>query len=271
MAKKLGLLAGQGDLPKRIIEKCVEEGRPFHIIAFKGQTDPELVQGHPHTWVRLGAGGKTLSVLKAEKVKDLLMAGRITRPSLAALRPDGWGLKFLARTGAAAFGDDGILKILIKELESQGFSVIAAHDVLDDLLAPAGVLGRVQPDEQAQEDINKAVKIAHAIGQLDIGQAVVVQQGLVLAVEAIEGTDKMLSRCLDVKREGPGGVLVKAKKPEQEQRADLPTIGVATLINAHNAGLRGIAIEANGAIIVDQDGVKAKADELGLFVFGFIP
>jgi len=268
MAEKLGLLAGRGDLPKRIIEQCEKEGRPFHIIAFKGQTEERLVAGHPHTWVRLGAAGTTLSILKEQNVKDLLMAGRIKRPSIAALRPDAWALKFLAKTGAGAFGDDGLLSKLIDVLEHEGFCVIGAHEVLDNLLAPSGVFGAVHPDDMAKNDLKKALEIAHAIGDLDIGQAVVVQDGLVLAVEAIEGTDKMLERAQFVKREGPGGVLVKAKKPNQENRADLPTIGVKTIINAHAAGLRGVGVEANGSLIVDIDAVIAKADELGLFLMG---
>jgi len=268
MAEKLGLLAGRGDLPKRIIHQCVKEGRPFHIIAFKGQTEPELVADHPHTWVRLGAAGTTLSVLKEQGAIDIVMAGRIKRPSIAALRPDAWTLKFLAKTGAGAFGDDGLLRRLIDELEKAGFRVVGAHDLLDDLLAPVGILGTVHPDEQAQRDIEKGFSIAHSLGDLDIGQAVVIQDGLVLAVEAIEGTDAMLHRVGDLKREGLGGVLIKAKKPKQENRADLPTIGVRTLENAHNAGLRGVAVEANATIIVDLQGVTAKADELGLFLIG---
>lgn len=269
MVEKLGLLAGQGDLPKRIIDKCVEEGRPFHIIAFKNQTDPELVEGHPHDWVRLGAAGKSIKILRENSVDTLLMAGRIKRPSMAALRPDTWTMKFFAKTGVGAFGDDGLLSKIISTLEEdEGFKVIAPHDILGDLLASEGVYGKYTPDDLAQSDINKAMKMAHAIGELDIGQAVVVQDGLVLAVEAIEGTDKMLERCKEVGREGPGGVLVKAKKPDQESRADLPTIGVATVQNAHRAGLRGIAVEAGGALVVDQPAVVGEADKLGLFIIG---
>ncbi len=268
MAEKLGLLAGRGDLPKRIIQQCLKEGRPFHIVAFNGQTEPELVESYPHTWVRLGAAGKTLSVLKEMGAKDIVMAGRIKRPSIAALRPDAWTLKFLAKTGAGAFGDDGLLSKLIDALEIEGFRVVGAHELLDDLLAPVGVLGQAEPDDQAKRDIQKGFSIAHSLGDLDIGQAVVLQDGLVLAVEAIEGTDAMLSRCAELKREGLGGVLIKAKKPNQENRADLPTIGVRTIENAHRAGLRGIAVEANATIIVDLQGVTAKADELGLFLIG---
>jgi UDP-2,3-diacylglucosamine hydrolase len=271
MADKLGLLAGQGDLPKRIIEQCVKEGRPFHIIAFNDQTDKELVEGHPHTWVRMGAAGKTISILKEVGATTLLMAGRINRPSMLAIRPDAWALKVFAKVGKAVFGDDGILKALINALEDEGFKVIGAEDILDDMLATHGTYGKISPDDQAQSDIQKAMRIAHIIGAHDVGQAVVVQAGLVLAVEAIEGTDRLLERCIDLKREGPGGVLVKAKKPNQEQRADLPTIGVLTVQNSARAGLRGIAIEANGALIIDKAGVIREADELGLFVIGIKP
>ncbi len=269
MAEKLGILAGRGDLPKRIVNQCVKEGRPFHIIAFKNQTDEDLVAGHPHDWVRLGAGGKSLEILKAQGVTTLVMAGRIKRPSMAALRPDGWTLKLFAKAGVAAFGDDGLLSKIISTLEDdEGFRFVAPHDILSDLLASKGLYTKTSPDELAQQDVKKAFEMAHAIGELDIGQAVVVQDGLVIAVEAIEGTDKMLERVSEVSREGPGGVLVKAKKPNQERRADLPTIGLATVQNAHKAGLRGIAVEANGALIIDQDAVVSEADKLGLFLMG---
>lgn len=271
MTEKLGLLAGQGDLPKRIIEQCVKEGRPFHIIAFKDQTEDELVQGHPHTWVRMGAAGKTVSILKEEGATTLLMAGRINRPSMLAIRPDAWALKVFAKVGKAVFGDDGLLKALINALEGEGFKVIGAEDILDDMLATEGTYGSIDVDALAQSDIQKALEIARVIGSHDIGQAVVVQDGLVLAVEAIEGTDRLLQRCIELKREGPGGVLVKARKPNQEQRADLPTIGVKTIQNVSNAGLRGIAVEAGGALIIDRTGVVAEANKRGLFVIGITP
>lgn len=269
MTAKLGILAGRGDLPKKIVEHCLDANLPFHIIAFKDQSESDLVAGHPHDWVRLGAAGKSLKILKEQGVDTLIMAGQIKRPSMAALRPDSWALKFFAKTGKAAFGDDGLLKALIDTLErEEGFKVIGANDLLTDFTAPKGVLGIHHPDDLARSDLDKAFQIAHQIGELDIGQAVVVQDGLVIAVEAIEGTDEMLKRCLDLKREGPGGVLVKAKKPKQEERADLPSIGVTTLENAARAGLRGVGFEAHGTLIIDKKNVIAKADELGLFLYG---
>jgi len=148
--------------------------------------------------------------------------------------------------------------------------VIGPDQVLRAGLAPEGVLGRLRPDAQALADIDHARRIARALGALDIGQAVVVQQGLVLGVEAIEGTDALLRRCAKLRREGPGGVLVKVEKPGQEQRADRPTIGPQTVALAVAAGLRGIAVEAGATIVLDRDEVVNAADRAGLFVVGIL-
>ena len=171
-------------------------------------------------------------------------------------------------SGARALGDDGLLSALVAELEREGFRVLGPEDLLCAGLAPEGPLGRLLPDAQARADIARGTEIARALGELDIGQAVVVQQGLVLGVEAIEGTDQLLRRCADLRREGPGGVLVKLEKPTQERRVDRPTIGPQTVTLAAAAGLRGIAVEAEATIVVDRDQVAAAADRAGLFVVG---
>lgn len=266
---KLGILAGGGDLPARLIESCRRRGRGFFVIAFEGQCEPATVADVPHAWVRLGAAGTTLKLLREAGVSQLVMAGGVRRPSLAALRPDAWAAMFLLKSGALALGDDGLLKALIRELETgEGFSVVGVESLLPATLAGEGVLGAVQPDEQAWADIRRGIQVAKALGALDVGQGAVVQEGNVLAVEAAEGTDAMLSRAAGLKREGPGGVLVKVKKPDQEGRADLPTIGQATIRHAAEAGLRGIAVEAGGALIVDHAAVALAADAAGLFVVG---
>jgi DUF1009 family protein len=126
----------------------------------------------------------------------------------------------------------------------------------------------VRPDAEAESDIRHGLEVARVLGQADVGQAVVVQQGLVLGVEAIEGTDQLLARCGLLRREGPGGVLVKIKKPQQDRRADLPTIGLTTLEGARSAGLRGIAVEAGGTLILDRKKLAEEADKAGLFVIG---
>ena len=172
----------------------------------------------------------------------------------------------LAKVGKAALGDDKILSVLIAELEGDGLKVVGADDILYGLLAVEGVLGRHRPDALAEADIVRAVEIGRTLGALDVGQAVVVQQGIVLGVEAVEGTDALIVRAGNLRREGPGGVLVKIKKPGQERRADLQTIGVGTVEACARAGLRGIAVEAGATLVLGRDEVAAAADAAGLFV-----
>ena len=180
-----------------------------------------------HAWCRLGAASTGLALLRENNVTELVLAGAIKRPSLAMLRPDWRAAKLFARIGYRALGDDGLLSAVVKELELEGFRVIGADQLLDKALVPEGALGKIRPDPQAQADIERGLRIARSLGALDIGQAVIVQQGLVFGVEAIEGTDELLRRCEALRRDGPGGVLVKVEKPGQESRADRPTIGQA--------------------------------------------
>ena len=269
---KLGVLAGGGRLPARIIEHCRHTGRPVFVVAIEGQAEPGAFAGVDHVRLRLGAGSQILSALKDAGVAEVVMAGSVRRPSLADLRPDMFTAGFLARSGAAAFGDDGLLRAVVREIEERfGMRVVGVDAVLPDVLAPAGQLAGAEPDEQAHADIRRGIAVARGIGALDVGQGAVVQQGIVLAVEAAEGTDAMLSRCAALARPGPGGVLVKARKPGQERRADLPAIGPDTVREAAAAGLRGIAVEAGGSLIVDRPATIAAAEAAGLFLVGVTP
>lgn len=268
MAPKLGILAGGGELPLRLIEACRAAERGVFVLAFEGAADPAVAAGVPHAWIRLGAAGEALRLLREQRVEEIVLAGGVKRPSLLSLRPDWRAAKFLARVGYRALGDDGLLKAIIREFEGEGFRVVGADAILGSAVAPVGPLGRHVPDAQADDDIALGFRIVRALGALDIGQAAVVQQGLVLGVEAIEGTDALLARCANLRREGPGGVLVKAPKPGQERRADLPTIGPRTVEAAAAAGLRGIAIEAGASLVIDRAALVAAADRAGLFVVG---
>lgn len=270
MRPKLGIIAGGGDLPLKAAEACQRQGRPYFVLALDGFADPALLtSGHPLAVVRMGAAGKGFGILHQQGVQEVVMIGPVRRPSLADLRPDWKATKFFARVGLRALGDDGLLRSVIRELESEGFTVVGVEQVLgEEILASAGVMGCHAPDQQALVDVARGVEVALGLGVLDVGQGCVVQQGLVLAVEAIEGTDAMLARCAGLRRDGPGGVLVKVRKPQQEARADLPTIGVDTITAAHAAGLRGIAVSAGGALLVNRTQTIARADALGLFVLG---
>lgn len=268
-AGPLGIIAGSGALPRRLVENCRAAGRPVFVLALLGEADEATVADVPHAWCRIGAAAKALDLLRANSVKDLVLAGGVRRPSLSALLPDWRAAKFFARVGYRALGDDGLLSAIVKELEREGFLVVGADDILgaDDLM-PLGLLGRHRPDDEAKADIEHGMRVAHALGALDIGQAVIVQQGLVLGVEAAEGTDELLRRCAALRRDGPGGVLVKMAKPGQERRADRPTVGPRTVALAAACGLRGIAAEAGMALVIDRAELVRVADEAGLFLIG---
>lgn len=269
MTPKLGVLAGGGPLPRRLVEACRDQGRDVFIVAFEGQTDPATVaDGVDHIWTRLGAAGTTIKALRRAGCEELVLAGPVRRPSLFEIRPDLTATQLLGRLGTKALGDDGLLRAIMDILEGEGFTLRGLHEVLPDVLAQVGTLGRREPDEAAWRDIERGLKIATALGAEDVGQAVVVQQGIVLGVEAIEGTDKLLVRCAELARPGPGGVLVKIKKPGQDARADLPTIGERTVECARSAGLRGIAVGAKETIVVDPEGTVKAADRAGLFLQG---
>jgi DUF1009 family protein len=265
---KLGIIAGGGDLPARLIEACEESGRPFFVIALKEQADHPAIETAPHTWLRLGkaAGGEIL--LRDAGVEEVVFAGSVQRPSIKDLVPDFRTAKLLMKATVRGLGDDGLLGLVVREFESSGFTIVGAHTILPDLLAPEGPLGRHEPDKRASADILRGVAVVRGLGELDIGQACIVQQGIVLGVEAIEGTDALIRRTAELRRKGQGGVLVKLKKPNQDERVDLPTIGDRTVDEAHRAGLRGIAVEADSTLILDRSAVAAAADKAGLFVVG---
>jgi DUF1009 family protein len=268
MSGPLGIVAGGGSLPRRLVEACQSSGRGAFVIAIEGHTEARTVEGVEHLWIRMGQSEKAVNALHAAGVRDLVMVGAVKRPSMTELRPDRKTFKFLARIGFNSLGDDGLLGAVVKGLEAEGFTLRGVEEFLHDLLAEEGCLGRHEPDDSAWVDIRRGIAVVRAMGAADVGQATVIQDGLVLGVEALEGTDALLQRCGPLRREGPGGVLVKLSKPGQERRADLPTIGVKTIEEAAAAGLRGVAIEAKGTLVVDAPAVTAAADRLGLFVIG---
>jgi DUF1009 family protein len=265
---KLGIIAGGGALPARLASAAQTAGRAVFVVKLDGHAnDPEL-DIYPNVSARLGAAAKILDAMRANECRDIVLAGKVKRPSFSAIRPDWRATKLLMKVGMRALGDDGLLRLVGEELEREGFRLVGAHEILTDLAVPEGVLGKVSPDEQAINDARHGLGVARILGQADVGQGCVVQQGLVLALEAIEGTDEMVRRSAQYRREGVGGVLVKSSKPQQDKRLDLPAIGLTTIEEAHLAGLRGIALLAGGTMIIDREAVIARADALDMFVIG---
>lgn len=273
-AGTLGIVAGGGELPLRVARAALASGRPVFAAVIEGWADPAPWRDLPHLHAPLGAVGRVLEAFRARGVRQLVLAGAARRPSMLGLRLDATGIRLAARLGRAVFlGDDGLLRAIARVLAEEGLEVVAPHAILADLLPAAGLLtaGGPAPDAAARADIARGIAVCRALGAADVGQAVVVQQGLVLGVEAIEGTDALLARCAGLRREGPGGVLVKLAKPGQDRRLDLPGIGPSTVAGAAAAGLRGIAVEAGATILVDRPATFAAAREAGLFLLALRP
>jgi UDP-2,3-diacylglucosamine hydrolase len=268
----LGILAGGGRLPGQVAAAARAAGRSVFMIGLEGFADPAVLAPWPHEVVRILAAARIIAALREHGCQDLVLVGPVRRPSLLDLRPDAEGARILARIGRAAFaGDDGLLAAVVRVFAEEGFRVVGAHEILNEALGPMGLLSRAAPDAVSMADIRRGIAVARALGAIDVGQGCVVQQGMVLAVEAAEGTDAMLARCASLARPGRGGVLVKLVKPGQDRRADLPTIGPETLRGAADAGLRGVAFEAGGTILAERDAAVAAADATGLFLLGLGP
>jgi UDP-2,3-diacylglucosamine hydrolase len=271
---KLGLIAGGGGLPLALAAHCRDAGRPYFVIRLRGFAEAAL-EAHPGDIAGIAEIGRIVRLARDAGCQALCFAGVVRRPDFAALKPDLRGLTWLPGAAMAARkGDEALLRFLMGEFEKEGFAIEGAHEVMGDLALPLGPIGRLTPGAEHDGDIVKAIAVARAIGELDIGQGAVVCDGLVLAVEAQEGTDAMLRRVADLPPDlhgAPGrrrGVLAKVAKPIQEERVDLPTIGVATVEGADRAGLAGIVGVAGKMLVVDRDAVAAAADAAGLFITG---
>lgn len=274
MTEALGIIAGGGALPVELARACAAAGRPIFVVRLKGMADPEL-RAWPGEDVEIARLGRAIELLRGARCASVSFVGDVRRPDFGSLKPDLAGLKALPRVLAAARkGDDALLRALLRIFEEEGFRIEGADEAGGGLVLPLGPLGLHAPGDLHHADIDLAARAARRLGEFDIGQAVVVCRGLVLAVEAQEGTAAMLERCAALPAELRGGeserrgVLAKLPKAIQDRRVDLPTIGAATIELAARAGLAGVVGEAGGMLVVGRDRVRAEADRLGLFVHG---
>lgn len=265
--KKLGIIAAKGDLSKKLIEYAKDEFEIF-VVAIYGETAPNLLENIDHVWINIGEIGRAVDAMKSASVKNIIFVGSLSKPDILKLKVDSMGAKLLAKIAKdKIFGDNKLLSSITKFLEDQDFKVLGVDEILKDLVVPAKEFTTVLPNEQDRADIELAIKVVKALGALDVGQGAIVENGIVIGVEALEGTDELISRCSILKRsKSCGGVLVKLSKPGQELRIDLPTIGINTVKNIYKAGFKGIVIEANRAIFLDQKEVIAYANEHKLYI-----
>lgn len=275
-AGALGIIAGGGELPIAIAQAAQESGRDVYLLGIAGLVSEADFAGFRHGFAGIGEFGKIVRLLKDANCSDITFAGKVPRPKFSDVKVDARGVLALPWIVAAARrGDDALMRTILEYFEKDGFRVLGSDEAARQLLAPRGLLGTVIPTAQDKADIAKAVAVIRAMGAHDIGQAAIVCEGLVLTVEAAEGTDAMLRRAATLPETLRGsdrarrGVLVKAPKPAQERRIDLPVIGSTTLDLAKAAGLRGIAVQAGGALILQRTTLAATADAAGIFILGF--
>lgn len=269
LPKKLAILAGGGTLPKNVAEACRRESIPALVVNLGGAADAWIGEYDPLD-IALGQVGHLLETLKAEGCDAITMAGPLTRPQLSKVRFDWQGAKLLPRvTRLFRKGDDALLRGIAEMFEEHGFRVVGPEMLLGDILVTPGVMTKIGPENDAIEDIGIGRKILSALGPHDVGQAVVVVDGVCMAIEAAEGTAQMLQRVSTLRAaEKASGVLVKLPKQNQDRRVDLPTIGPQTVDAALGAHLVGIAVEAGNGFIIDREETIHRCDEAGLFLIG---
>lgn len=271
----LAIVCGAGTLPYTVAAAVRASGRRVVLFALRGFADAARAGEFPHHWIALGQAGRFLRLAKSEGCRDVVMIGGVVRPALSQIRLDLTTLRLLPRViGAFRGGDDHLLSNVGRLFEEHGFRLLAAQALVPEILVPEGVLGRVRPSGRDRADIAQGLALLEAVGPFDLGQAAVVAQRHSLAVEGAEGTDALLARIAELRSSGrvrgPAGVgvLVKAPKPAQDRRLDLPAIGPPTVEGVARAGLAGIAVVAGSTIIAESGRLIALADRSGVFVVG---
>jgi len=271
----LAIICGGGSFPGAVADAVARRGRRPVMFGIKGWAEAKVIERYAHHWIAIGQAGRFFRLAHAENCREVLFIGTVLRPPITHLRLDWQTIKLMPRV-VRAFrgGDDNLLSGIAGVAETGGLRVIGVHDVAPELFVPEGVLGRYQPSGRDKADIARALKVIATLGPFDIGQAAIVANNHVLAVEAAEGTDNMLARIAELRRLGrvtspPGvGVLVKAPKPGQDRRFDLPSIGPRTIENVARAGLAGLAVAADSTMIAEPELVTAEADRAKIFFVG---
>jgi DUF1009 family protein len=275
VANGLAIVAGRGALPRLIAEDCAMRARPYLVVVFEG-TVLDWIDGHPVIHATFEKPGRLFAGLRAAGCGSVTFAGGLIRPSLKPLRFDLTMLRLAPRLlPRLKAGDDSTLRMIAAVFEAEGFAVEAPHEILTDLVAPAGVLGRVAPGPRDRADAGRAAAIVAALGTVDVGQAAVVAGGVCLGAESIQGTDALLDFVArtgaQFRRAAARGVLFKGPKPSQDRRMDLPAIGPATVRGAAAGGLAGVAVEAGGVMVLEFGETVAAADAAGIFLWGREP
>ena len=272
----VAIICGGGTFPFTVADAVLRQGRKVVLFAVSGWADASHVERYPHYWSHIVQFGRFVRLARKEGCRDVIFIGSLVRPGIRQLVSFDWTtVRVLPRVIRHFYGgDDHLLTGVARIFEDHGFRLLGAHEVAPEILVAEGSLGQFRPAEQDTADIARGLSVLRAMGPYDIGQAVVVAHNQVVALEAAEGTDQMLMRVAELRRSSRlrtpvgAGVLVKAPKPGQDRRFDLPSIGPRTIDGVAQAGLAGIAVVAGGAIVAEPQIVVQKADQAKVFVAG---
>ena len=273
----LGVIALGGALPLSLCHDLGAQQKQFHCICFQGVTDKALAQ-FPNTFVPFFKIGEMLKALRRAGVRQIVFAGQFFRPNLFKMRFDMTTLRYLPLlVTARGHGDDSIMQRVTNAFEKEGFDVVSLKEIAPQMTAGRGVFGLTPLADGLTQDIALGFAALKQLGSLDIGQSIVIDNNRVIAIEAAEGTDAMLKRVHDL-RGGDlypapkrSGVLVKAAKPQQQLRNDMPVIGINTVENAVLAGLKAIVVEADKVVTVDLPEMVQMANREKLAIVGVDP
>jgi UDP-2,3-diacylglucosamine hydrolase len=273
--KSIALVCGAGSLPYAVADAVLRQGRRPVLFPIRGWADAAAVERYRHHWIAIGQVGRFARMARSERCREVVLIGSLVRPSLRQIRLDWQTVRVLPKAiGFYRGGDDRLLSGVAQLFEEHGFCLLGAHEIAPEILAPPGVLGRYEPGERDRADIAKGLALLAAMGPFDVGQAAVIANGQILAVEGAEGTDATLARVADLRDQGRiaqprgTGVLVKAPKPGQDRRFDLPSIGPRTVAGIVCAGLAGMAVAGGETLVAEPDLLVSTADKAGVFVVG---
>lgn len=264
----IGIIYGDGNYPKRVVQSCLNK-KISCCIVFIGEICEEVASNVPYIQTKIGKIGSAIKFFHAHNVNKVVFAGAVKRPNFKELSLDTKGASWLLKLGKSIFaGDDVLLRAVSDLLRDEGFCIISGTDLIGDIFVESGIFSKKNPTESEWRDIKKGFEVAKAIGSLDIGQSVIVCEGDILGVECVEGTNELIKRCAKLRKQKSGGVLVKASKPQQDRRLDLPTVGLETFENLRLNGFVGLAVESKNCIVLDKDELIKQFDDFSMLFVG---
>uniref|UniRef100_A0A7C4AJ02 LpxI family protein n=1 Tax=Thermodesulfovibrio aggregans TaxID=86166 RepID=A0A7C4AJ02_9BACT len=264
---QIGVIAGKGLLPVEVVKELKAQHYSVITVALKELAD-EALASHSDIiqWINIGKAGQIIEFFKKNNVKNVILTGYVPKKIIferQKIKPDLRALKMLF--SAHLRGDNELLKVVEKELSNEGIKIVEISEICPQMLMPEGVLTKKRPSKEEWKDIEFGFEVAKRIGELDIGQTVVVKERAVIAVEAIEGTDETILRAGKFVKDS---IVVKVSKPQQDLRLDPPVAGLNTIINMKNANARVLAVEAGRSILIDREKIIKKANEFNIIVVG---